>query len=353
MNTKKNLLNRIQGWFPQAPALPENFTSSPEHSNENRINPPIATKSDDSLWLIFRVVIGALLLSFGGLAFVCNEFAVEELKSLYISFYGVGSIAGFLADAFWLWLVILLIIAVAVAGPSIRKKHAGLFKRNLTIKRIIPYITAAALFYLSYAASNSGAQFGYALPIAFIITGILAIKGLKRFAITIPAYTILIISMLLLGGMVAGMSTTTYVPENRYVTSTDAPNVSTINLALKSVLGEVRVYFNDDPSTVCHVAFVKEYGPVITSRSSGYRSATYYETEPASSFNYTINNGQVSIATSSRSTLVNITLNRSYKANLTIKDYMGDIVIYTPSGENPIQTTNYTTTYGTARVINP
>jgi hypothetical protein len=353
MRSKETLTNRIKGWFPQSPNLPENFTSPPEHSNENQNKPPMATQPDDSLWSIFRIIIGALLLSFGGLALVYNEFSLEWLKSIYVSVYEFGSLAGLFLEFFGIGIVILLLITLTRVIPKFRRKSAGLLKKNLSIRRVVPYVIAVLLIYLAFVVSNSGVQFGYALPIAFIITGVLAIKGLKRFAITIPAYTVLIIGMLLLGCMASGMSATTYVPENRYVTSSDAPNINTINLATKSVFGEVRIYFDDDPSTVCHVAFLKEYGPVITSRSIGYHSQSYYETEPASSFNSTVQNQQVNIATSSRSTLVNITISRNCNVNLTVNNYMGDIAIYLPTGENPIQTTNYTTTYGSVRIINP
>ena len=152
--------------------------------------------------------------------------------------------------------------------------------------------------------------------------------------------------MLVLGSAVAGTYTVTYVSENRFLTSEQAPNVDTINLAVKSVAGDIKLYFTNDDAQICHVAFVKEYGPIVSSRSAEYHSQSNYDSEPASGFNYTIENGEANITASSYTTLVNITVNQNLKLNLNLYTYFGDIIVEVPPTVNSIQTMNLTSQIG-------
>jgi hypothetical protein len=178
----------------------------------------------------------------------------------------------------------------------------------------------------------------------------LVLKGLRRFTVTIPALAVLLITMLFFGAAVAGMYTVTYVPENRYLTAAQAPNVDTINLTAKSVGGDIKLYFTDDDTQICHIAFVKEYGPIISSKSAEYHYQSYYDSEPATSFNYTMENGQVNITASSYTVLVNITVNQNLKLNFDLYTYFGDITVEPPPTVNSIQTMNLTSQLGAVKL---
>jgi hypothetical protein len=146
-------------------------------------------------------------------------------------------------------------------------------------------------------------------------------------------------------------STVTYVPENRYFTRAQAPTVNTINLTVNTLEGDIRLYFTNDDSQICHIAFIKEYGLVTVGRGSSYHSKSNYDAEPASGFNYSIENSQANITASSYSTLVNITLSQNLKYNLNFFTYFGVISINVPSGVNSIQSTNATSRWGYVQTL--
>jgi hypothetical protein len=254
---------------------------------------------------------------------------------------------------FVFWIVIALGVGVAVlVWPNRKNGTIGNFlKRNLSKRCLLPYGAVAVFIFLAYMAVISSIQFAYAIPITFIISGILVLKGLRRFAITIPALAVCLISMLLLGSAVAGVYTVTYVSENRYLTVTQAPNVDTVNLTVNSVEGDIRLYFTNDSTQICHIAFVKEYGSIISDRGAQYNTKSSYDNEPASVFNYTIENGEADITARSYTTLVNITVNQNLKYNLDFFTYFGEIRVYVPPGVNSVQSTNLTSRWGDVKII--
>lgn len=156
--------------------------------------------------------------------------------------------------------------------------------------------------------------------------------------------------MLILGSAVAGTYTVTYVSENRYLTSAQAPNVDTINLQVKSVEGDIKLYITNDDTQICHIAFVKEYGPIISSKSGTYHTESNYDSEPASGFNYTIENRELNVTASSHTTLVNITVNQNLQSSFNLYTYYVDITVDVPPAVNTIQKMNLTTQLGDIRV---
>jgi hypothetical protein len=288
-----------------------------------------------------KTALGALLIVFGVIILFYNDMATVIFGSVAVFAWLIINIAGILA----FWLVIALAIGIAYVVWTFRK--TGSFLRNRLIKRrVLPYGVAAIFILLIPLAVISGIQFAYSVPITFILSGVLVLKGLRRFTVTIPALAVLLISMLFFGAAVAGMYTVTYIPENRYLTTAQAPNVDTMNLTVKSVAGDIKLYFTNDDTQICHIAFLKEYGPIISDRGAAYHSQSYYDHEPATLFNYTIDNGQVNLTASSYEVLVNITVNQNLKLNFNLYTYFGDITVEAPPTVNSIQTMNLTSQLG-------
>jgi hypothetical protein len=287
-----------------------------------------------------RTALGGFLIGLGVAFFFYYDFAVFLFGSLSVfawMFIYFGSI---------LWFPALLVTGFVAYAVWIRRSQ---IRNGLTERRLLPYGSSAALIFLTYIAVVSGIQFAYAIPLTFIISGILVLKGLRRFTVTIPALAVLLISMLFFGAAVAGMYSLNYVPENRYLTAAQAADVDTINLTAKSVGGDIKVYFTDDDAQICHIAFVKEYGPIISDRGAEYHSQSYYDSEPATSFNYTIENREVNITAASYTVLVNITVKQNLKLNLNLYTYFGDITVEAPPTVNNIQTMNLTSQLGTVK----
>jgi hypothetical protein len=281
-----------------------------------------------------------LLIGLGVTVFFYNDLAALLFGSLSVFAWLLIHLTSIL------WFPTLLATAFVAYAIWIRR---SLLRNSLSKKRLLPYGIAVALLFLTYIAIVSGIQFAYAIPLTFIVSGILVLKGLRRFTVTIPALAVLLISMLFFGVAVAGMYTVTYVPENRHLTAAQAPNVDTINLTAKSVGGDIKLYFTNDDAQICHIAFVKEYGPIISSKSAEYHYQSYYDSEPATSFNYTIENGQVNITASSYTVLVNITVNQNLKLNFDLYTYFGDITVEASPTVNNIQTMNLTSQLGTVK----
>jgi hypothetical protein len=388
MNLKKSLENRIRGWLPKEPALPRNTASnSPDAQRSKPSSKPSSQRAIRiSLGLVLallgilylltrqyglaglyfasaigvviaayfgwtvraRTAVGVLLIGFGVAGFFYYDTAI-------MLFGFVAILAPFLLSIgklFAFWILIGLAIGVAFLVRANRKNGAVVkfLRSNLSRQRLLPYGIATTLIFLTYLAVVSGVEFAYAIPMAFIISGVLVLKGLRRFAVTIPALAVLLISMLVFGAAVAGTYAVTYVPENRFLTTAEAPNVDTLNLAVKSVAGGINVYFTDDDSQLCHIAFVKEYGPVFSSRSAEYHSPNSYDKEPATVFNYTIEKGEANITASSYTVLVNITVNQNLKLNFNLYTYFGDITVEAPPAVNSIQTMNLTSQLGAVKL---
>ena len=244
---------------------------------------------------------------------------------------------------FWLAVAGVIMIVILIATHTITGAR---LKRNFTKRRLLPYGIAAILIFLSYLASNSGVQFSYAIPIAFVGSGILVFKGLKRFAITFPAFVVLLVSMLLLGCVIAGPATVTYTAENRGITTTQAPNLYALNITSRSLEGDIKLYFTDNSSVVCNVQYVKQYGVVRVGMGTGYNGPSAYDSEPAPIFYYSINNSEAYVIANSYSTLMNITVNENLIGNFSLYTYYGDITIYVPPNVNTLQTLNTTSILG-------
>ena len=378
MNALKSLKNRIRGWLPKEPALPRKYASgSPDEKKPKQ-------PSEPSRYRALRIGLGLILALFGVLNLFKSQY---ELASLYFAgaigviivayfgrsirprtalgvlliayggavlFYNDLAAVPFAFSAVFAWLLIsitnilwfpvLLVTGFVAYIIWIRRSQIG---NGLSERRLLPYGVAALFILLTYIAVVSGIQFAYAIPLTFIISGLLVLKGLRRFTVTIPALAVLLITMLFFSAAVAGMYTVTYVPENRYLTASQAPNVDTLNLTAKSTGGDIKLYFTDDDTQICHVAFVKEYGPIIASKSAEYHYQSYYDSEPATSFDYTMENGQVNINASSYTVLVNITVNQNLKLNLDLYTYFGDITVEASPTANNIQTMNLTSQLGT------
>ena len=102
---------------------------------------------------------------------------------------------------------------------------------------------------------------------------------------------------------------------------------------------------------ICHIAFIKQYGPVTIGNGWTYHSKDNYDTEPASAFNYSVDGAQANVSAWSYTTLVNITLNQSLKYNLNFHSFFGGITINVPQGENSIQSTNATSKWGYVQTL--
>jgi hypothetical protein len=184
------------------------------------------------------MLVGGLLIIIGAVTAFNVDGAVAALQSISI----LSSVVFFFGSVLGFWIVIcgIVLVGVLVFSHVITK---SLVKRNMSPRRILPYGATAATIFLTYIAYNSGIQFAYAIPITFIVSGILVIKGLKRFAVTLPAFTVLLVSMLLLGTAFAGITTVNYIAENRYITSADAPNINTLNLTAYSMEGSMSLLY--------------------------------------------------------------------------------------------------------------
>ncbi len=380
MNFLRSLKNRIRGWLPKEPVLPRKQNQIPQN-NENVKQPRYKSSRflRGIIFGIFFTLMGLLYLFLKRYEFASLLFA-SAIIAIIISYFdwsirpriatgvlliGLGVTVFFYNDlaallfgslSVFAWLLIHLtsilwfptLLATAFVAYAIWIRRS-LLRNSLSKKRLLPYGIAVALLFLTYIAIVSGIQFAYAIPLTFIVSGILVLKGLRRFTVTIPALAVLLISMLFFGVAVAGMYTVTYVPENRHLTAAQAPNVDTINLTAKSVGGDIKLYFTNDDAQICHIAFVKEYGPIISSKSAEYHYQSYYDSEPATSFNYTIENGQVNITASSYTVLVNITVNQNLKLNFDLYTYFGDITVEASPTVNNIQTMNLTSQLGTVK----
>ena len=347
MKSKKleSLGNRIRGWLPQEPKLPRNYAGNRSEKKNNVLDKPLNQLSLDT---ILSVLVGFLLIILGVLGFVFNDLALATVQNIAL-FVPLVSFVGYLF-AFWIVVGAVVIVVILVRSHVISKAFV---QRNLTKRRLLPYGVSAIIIFSAYLASNSDVQFAYAIPITFLVSGIMVVKGLKRFAVTLPAFAVLLVSILVLGCSVAGVYAVTYISEDRFLTSAQTPNVDTVNLSVKSVAGDIRLYFVNDNTQICHIAFAKEYGAIFSSNGAEYHGPANYDNEPATSFNYTVENGHVNVTAWSYTVLVNITVNQNLKLNLDFYTYFGDITVEAPPPVNSIQTMNLTTQLGDVKLKIP
>jgi len=340
---KESLEKRIRGWFPKEPKLPKRYYRNvSEKEKTSVLDKPISQLSLDT---ILSMVVGFMLILIGAVGFVFVGSALAALQSIALFaplVFTLGSLF-----AFWIVVGAIVLVVVLVVNRTLSKDF---FRKNFTIRRIIPYFVAAVLLFLSYLVSESGVQFEYAIPIAFVVGGVLVIKGLKRFAVTLPAFAALLISILALGCVTAGPTTLTYTSEDHFITPTQAPNINAINITARSVAGNINLYFTSNSSEVCEIQYLKEYGIVTVGRGVQYNGPSAYDNEPASVFYYSVNNRELYVIADSYTTVMNITVNENLIGNFSLYTYFGNIAVDVPPNVHTVQTLNTTSILGIVNV---
>jgi hypothetical protein len=125
-------------------------------------------------------------------------------------------------------------------------------------------------------------------------------------------------------------------------------------LDVASAGDNINIYFNNGNDTVCQVAFLQPYGPVVQNNGASYyprHSIDNVQGRP-NVFNYTVENGFVNITAGADTNNINVTLNENFRANITAYSYFGDITIHLPAGANPIQLSNLKSQVGTVKILN-
>lgn len=337
---KESLVNRIRGWLPKKPKLPKSYSENFSGKDKDSVlNKPLSQLSKDT---ILGMVYGFLLIIVGVMGFIFNDMAVAAVQNIAM-FVPIGFTIGSLF-AFWIVIVGVVLVVVLVVNHTLNK---AFFRKNFTRKRLLPYGVAAALFFLAYLMLNSGIQFTYAIPISFVVAGVLVMKGLKRFAVTLPAFAVLLISMLVLGGATAGPNVITSVSDDHVITTAQIPSINAINITARSVEGSIKLYFSNNSSEACKIQFVKEHGPVAVGSGVQYNGPSAYNSEPASIFYYYVNNSELYVIADSFTTLMNITVNENLIGNFSLYSYFGDLTANVPSNVNTVQTLNLTSASGT------
>ncbi len=179
----------------------------------------------------------------------------------------------------------------ALIGVALSREGVS-FRQFLSKRYLLPYGVAATFIFLSYLVIISGLELDYAIPATFIVMGILVLAGLRRFAVNATTLSVLLICILIFGNALSGIYTVTSIHEYHYITIAQVPNVNTINLNVSTLQGNIKLYFNNDTTNLCHIDFVKEYGPVSVGPGMQYISKSgYNDYESPSTFNFTTING--------------------------------------------------------------
>jgi hypothetical protein len=335
----ENLRNRIRGWFPKEPKLPKKYS---ENKSENKkisvLDKPINELSFDT---ILSILVGALLILIGAVAAFNVNGALAALQFFAILVPPLLLVGYFFG--FWIGVAGIVLVIVFVATRKIGKTSVA---KNLNMRRLLPYGAAAILVFATCLVSNAGIQFAFAIPITLVLSGILVLKGLKRFAVTLPAFSVLLVCVLLLGTAFAGATTVITSRENHYLAVEQAPNVAVVNISVNTLDGDIRLHFGDNDSQICQISFVKQYGDVQVGRGVEYRSQGTYGSEPANIFNYTIEGGQANITAISSMITIYITVNPNLKYNLNFYTVFGGITIDRAPNGQTIQSTNLTSKWG-------
>ena len=396
MNLEKAFESYLRGWFPQEPALRVKSKASvqekmPQQQQNNRL-----------LRVVFAVITGLIylftatislvaanyvlaLINFAGSALLLTlaygiykyNLSVRARFAVASAFMLMGAISIFFNDAFlgifafpglfatsllgsswgvaiFLGIVTVILVCLTIIAWLLQKERLLLsVPDNPATKRQLlkPFTAAAIMIFSTYLVIISGLEYEYAIPLTFIIIGVLVLRGLGRFAITTPAFLALVACMLLLGATAAGAFTVTYVSENYYLTTKQAPNADLVNVTVKTLQADIRVYFTDDDSKICQVAFIKQYGPTAVGRAFEFHPKNNYDRQPANNFNYIIQDGQVIVYADSYRTLVNVTLNQNLKYNLTCFSYFGGITISSSPEITSIQSSNLTSQWGYVQTL--
>ena len=342
MKVRNYIESRIRGWLPQEPKLPGKYAGNRSDKKEGVLDKPLSQLSLDT---VLGWTVGFLLILLGIFGFIFNDFAFATVQNIAI----LLPVAGFIGYFFFFWIGVGAII-VAVIFVANHTLTGARLKRNLTKRRLLPYGVAAILFAVAYLYSNSTMQFGYAIPIAFVVSGVLAIWGLKKFAVTLPAFAVLLISMLVLGCVMAGPNVVTYSSESRVIAFSQVPNINAINITARSVEGDVRLYFVDNSSEVCNIQYLKEYGLVTVGTGTDYNGPSAYANETAPVFYYYVTNGVLYVIADSFTTVMNITVNRNLLGNFSLYTYFGDVSADVPPDVSTVQTLNLTSIQGTVNL---
>ncbi len=395
MNVKKSLENRIRGWLPKEPTLPQRYTG--DTSEKPRRQPPKNNGSRLAAMIVFAVLgvffgvtnlftrqytmsliyfaSSTALIVFAYFFYKYN-FVVRPRLVFGVLFVALGVLFVFLngvGDSIFsfpalftvtlfsvqgiLPLAIVLLIVLAVFGLVLRRQRE-ISDTSPWMGQFLPYCVSAVIIFLSYLIVLSGIVFEYSIAAAFLVMGVLVLKGLRRFAVTSVALAALLISILVFGSALAGSYTTSYVAtENNYINSAQVPNnISTLNLAVGSVDGDINIYFASNNSQVSHTVFLQQYGPVA--RNGGVEYYSRYggdegePKEPNSTYSYSVQNGTVGISAWTFTNNIDITLNQNFKVNLTCSATFGNIVVHVPSGVNPVQHSNLHSRYGNTQTVN-
>ena len=388
MNVKKSLENRIRGWLPREPTLPRRTAGN---SSEKQKGQPLKNKGlrlagaiavalltilTGLNYLATRQYTFATVLFAGATALIVfayfankYNFVLRPLRPRIgygILFVVIGILFLVFSDvaAFFFGFIAIFTVPFATDMPVVLALSIGLLialvfvvlvlrhekelnlREQLTKRRLLPYGVAALLIFLTYIEIISAVDFEYAVAVTFVAMGVLVLMGLRRFTVTTTASVVLLVCMLIFGSAAGGYYTVTYVDENRYLTTAQAPDVSTINLQVRTLEGDIRVYFVNVTNPICHIDFVKQYGAVAEGTGVQFHDRSAYVDEPETTFNHTVENGAVNITAIASSVLVNITLSENYRVNLNFFTYFGGITIYSPANPQVIQSTNFTSKWG-------
>ncbi len=401
MNVKKSLESRIRGWFPKEPTLPKRYMG--DTSEKPRRQPPknkgsrLATMilvavlgvffgvadlftrqyttsiiyfASSAALIVFayffnkynfvirpRVVFGVLFVALGVLFIFLNLTQQPGAGDAIFGFAALFTVSLFSVQGI-LPLAIGLLVVLGVFALVLKNQKEIRVNPSLWKKQFLPYCVSAAIIFLGYLVALGGTFFEYSISVAFLVMGVLVLKGLRRFAVTSVALVVLLVSILFFGSALAGTYTTSYVAtESHYINSAQVPNnITTLNLAIGSNDGDINIYFTNNNSQVSHTVFLQQYGPV--SRNGG---VNYYPRfggnegepqEPNNTYSYGIENGFVGISAWTFSNNIDITVNQNFKVNLTSTATFGNIVVHLPPGVNPIQHSNLQSRYGNTKTIN-
>ena len=352
MNVKKSLENRIRGWLPKEPTLPRRYS---ENASEKLKAKPAKNQGTRVVMAIFYAVLAVFLgllnfstrqytfaITYWATSIAVIVFAYLLYKynfvvrprivfgalflALGILFLFLSGVAEFFFGFIAIFTVpfaasvpvavtfsIVLVIAAIFVVLGLWLEHELKLKQLLTKRQLLPYGAAALLIFFTYIVNASAVEFEYAVAVTFVVTGVLVLMGLRCFTVTYTALALLLVCMLIFGSAAGGYYTVTYVDENRYLTTAQAQNVNTIDLQVRTLEGDIRVYFVNSANTICHIAFVKEYGAVAEGTGVQFHDKSAYQGEPETTFNYTVENDDVNITALASTVLVNITLNENYK----------------------------------------
>jgi hypothetical protein len=296
-----------------------------------------------------RFVGGVLCISIGAYAFlnvdfvngmlaVSSLFAVSQLQSYAGIAIFIGEVAIILAIGVWLLHKLRLIPRV--------------LDRTTTRRQLLKPFTAIAMLLLAtYLVIISGVHFDYAIPLAFILIGILEFGEWGRFAINIPTFIALLFCILFLATAMTGAYTVTYVPENHQLTTAQTLNVNVMNVTVTTYQADIQVYFTNYTNQVCQVSFVKQYGPTVVGKGIEFHSQDNYNNFPVSNFSYSLQDQQILVHAESYRTFVNVTLSQNLKCNLNLYSVFGGITVHMPPSNGSIQSSTIASKWGYAHTL--